>query len=136
MVRWKGRMRAAHRLFYERYNGPIPDGMIVRHSCDNPGCVNPDHLLVGTKLDNSRDMVERGRSCKNDGERNPSARLTADQARAIFVDPRNQGAIAAAYGIHRTTVNLIKCGKSWAKETAGLSPHRHPLGCPSSRPVG
>lgn len=93
--------------------------------------MNPDHLEVGTKLDNSRDMVERGRSCKNDGGRNPAAILTADQARAIFVDPRAQGRIAADYGDHRTAVNLIKCGKSWAKETAGLVAHRRRMGPPS-----
>ena len=50
-----------HRIMFERYFGPIPDGMIVRHKCDNPPCSNPDHLELGTKADNTRDMMERGR---------------------------------------------------------------------------
>lgn len=50
-----------HRLMFERYFGPIPDGMIVRHKCDNPPCSNPDHLELGTMAENSRDMIDRGR---------------------------------------------------------------------------
>lgn len=50
-----------HRLMWEMHNGPIPDGLVVRHRCDNPPCVNPDHLATGTKQQNSLDMVERER---------------------------------------------------------------------------
>lgn len=50
-----------HRIMWEMHEGPIPDGLVVRHRCDNPPCVNPDHLAVGTNRQNSLDMVERER---------------------------------------------------------------------------
>ena len=75
--RENGRVVAAHRSAYEQLIDPIPDGMVVRHACDNPPCVNPRHLVAGTKRDNSRDMIERGRhpaqsavECRGGHERN------------------------------------------------------------------
>lgn len=62
IVAYKYRSLRAHRVMYESINGPLPDGQVIRHSCDNPPCVNPGHLLPGTKADNSRDMVDRDRT--------------------------------------------------------------------------
>lgn len=63
----RGRLCRAHRVSWEIAHGPIPDGLLVRHDCDTPSCVNPDHLRLGTDAENSRDKVSRGRN------RNPIA---------------------------------------------------------------
>jgi len=63
-----GKMLSAHRLAWQMVNGPIPNGLCVLHQCDNPSCVNPDHLFLGTNSDNSSDMVRKGRQAS--GQRN------------------------------------------------------------------
>lgn len=57
----RGKAYRTHRLAWEWVNGPIPDGMMVLHRCDNPPCCNPNHLFIGTNTDNMRDMVAKGR---------------------------------------------------------------------------
>lgn len=104
------RDRPAHRVSWELHNGPIPDGMVCRHDCDNPGCVNPAHLRIGTHADNIADKVARNRQAK--GEGNGRARLTAPQVLEI----RRRGdagesrtALAREFGVdHRTIVYIIQ----------------------------
>lgn len=104
----------AHRLAYEAARGPIPDGMLVRHKCDNPPCINPDHLEVGYEVDNSRDKVERGRSLR--GSANPGARLNEEQVREIrsqLADGVPSVALARNYEVGQTTISRIKLGTHW-----------------------
>ena len=70
----KGAQALAHRVVYEGLVGPIPEGMYLCHHCDNPKCVRPDHIFVGTDADNKADMIAKGRQAK--GDRLPAARRT------------------------------------------------------------
>lgn len=78
-----GVMVSCHRLSYELYNGKIPDGMEVMHSCDNPLCINPDHLSLGTHKDNMRDMIKKGRAKR--GKPNPVSGVDRWQSHQVFV---------------------------------------------------
>jgi hypothetical protein len=77
-----GKLKLAHQLAWELANSnPMPANLVVLHDCDNPSCVNPAHLTVGTQTDNVRDCVKKGRTCS--GETNPKAKLTEDQVKQI-----------------------------------------------------
>ena len=116
-----GRMTfSAHRVAYLICSGEWPpDGLLIRHKCDNPICVNPHHLECGTVADNMRDMVERDRHSKRDqsGERNGAARLKAVDVAAIrelIGSGQTNTAIAARYGVTHSMISRIRRGRSWA----------------------
>ena len=110
----------AHRLSWELHHArPIPPGMGVLHSCDNPPCVNPQHLRIGTGADNVADRSARGRNRDQYGEANSNVRLTEAQVRAILSertsgDPPSQQRIAARYGVSQAQISRILRGESWA----------------------
>jgi hypothetical protein len=93
------------------FKGRVPDGMVVRHKCDNPACVNPDHLELGTHADNVADRDARGRTAR--GER-LHAKLTEDDVLRIRADSRSHRAIGADYGVAHSTVGNIKRGRKWS----------------------
>jgi hypothetical protein len=129
----------AHRYAWKVTYGDFPDAKVVCHHCDNPSCVRPDHLFLGTIADNNRDRDLKGRTAKGDrhwrfgrkqpfqyrmrfvriepgsrsGERNNRAKLTEPQVKSIIADGRRNTAIAAEYGVTATLIGLIKKGKIW-----------------------
>lgn len=107
----KRRSDYAHRLSYLWTHGEIPEGVFVLHHCDNPSCVRPDHLFLGTHKDNMKDMREKNRSRKR-GEENPQAKLTAEDViniRRIYRLRRaTQQQLATRYKVTQTTIcNII-----------------------------
>jgi len=107
------KFRKGHRVSYALFRGPVTEGMMVCHTCDNPSCVNPDHLFLGTGLDNMQDKIAKGRSRVPIGEKSPHAKITEEQAQAILADPRPYTVIAEHYGIAAATVGSIKQRQSW-----------------------
>jgi hypothetical protein len=108
-VRFKGRSEGAHRVAFYLAHGYMPT--IARHTCDTPLCINPAHLVDGTPADNSRDMVERGRSAV--GERNPKAKLTWEDAEEIRNSRLSTYVLASRYDVHRATIKRIRAGSHW-----------------------
>jgi len=104
----------SHRVSYEMFKGDIPKGMHVLHHCDNPFCVNPDHLWLGTNLDNNKDKVKKGRAAK--GIFHPRARLNDNYVR-IIREAYSMGftkmSIAKYFKIGHTTVRSIIDGINW-----------------------
>lgn len=108
-------MQRAHRWSWAFHNkSRIPTWGNICHKCDNPSCVNPEHLWLGTVMDNQTDKHRKGRARMLKGEELPWAKLDEEKVRAILADPRPSSRIAEEYGISNGTVSDIKRRKSWA----------------------
>lgn len=101
----------AHRVSYEIHFGKIPNGALVCHSCDNPWCVNPMHLFLGSHQVNMADRGEKGRTAT--GERNGKSKITREIAAYIKQSALSERVIALELGVHRGTVNAVRSGKTW-----------------------
>jgi len=115
---YEGKYAKPHRVSYILHYGEFPNELEVLHKCDNPRCVRPDHLFLGTQLDNVRDMDAKGRrrSSAMIGEENPSAKLKLSDVVVIrerSASGEKLGVIAKDYGIARTTVSDIKHRRRW-----------------------
>ena len=110
----KGFRCMAHRYSWELHFGPIPEGLCVCHHCDNPRCVNPAHLFVGTRADNMADCAAKHRLPRG---RTPSAKITREQAESIRQRYKEGGvtqkALADEFGLAQTSIFEIIKGQRW-----------------------
>lgn len=121
----------AHRYSFYLLNAKLPNNMAC-HTCDNPSCVNPNHIYDGTGSDNMRDMIARNRqrAAEQAGENNGNSKLTLDNVvkiKALLME-RNNTEIASEFGVHHSTISAIRRGKIWkvdcSSERRGLENHR------------
>lgn len=118
-IGYRDKTYLAHRISYEMYKNQNPEKMHVLHKCDNPPCVNPDHLWLGTDKDNRYDCINKKRNVKPPimkGEENPFSKLTNFQALDIRKKLKNGYTvknIAKYYNVHRTCIERIKHGKTY-----------------------
>lgn len=117
---WGGyQNKLAHRISWELANGEIPPGMCILHKCDTPSCVRPDHLFLGTKKDNSQDMLRKGRHYHHEvrGEEHPGSKITAAQVKyarlLYFAERRSAPEIAEFFGLSKHIIADIMRGKTW-----------------------
>lgn len=132
----------SHRVAWALANGRDPGPMCVCHRCDNPPCINPAHLFLGTKRDNTRDMMMKGRmkappvhsgdahplrrdpSRVSRGERNGMAKLTPEQVRDIYLSPLGCTQVRRAFGVSEGTILDIRKRRTWRHVTQHLSSPR------------
>jgi len=115
---WRGSNVLAHRLMYEQYyDETLSKSEVVRHTCDNPSCCNPFHLIKGTQADNVADMIERERFPDRAGESNGRAVITEELAkdlRKLYASGMwSYGLLAQLFDLKKTTVAYLIKGKSW-----------------------
>jgi len=117
----KGNMRA-HRVSWEIHNGPIPDDLHVLHRCDNPPCVNPDHLFLGTQRDNVQDMWAKGRASghfqagESRGVKNVNAKLDPDKVTVIrerAQSGESYASLARSFNVTGPAISSLVRRRTW-----------------------
>ena len=121
-----GRGRA-HRISWELFHGDIPDGLFICHRCDNPPCVNPAHLFIGSLLENNRDRAHKGRTRYQSGSYNSMAELTEAQVtemRYRYSKGEETQDLAAEYGVCQETASMAIIGATWKHLPNAQPPYR------------
>lgn len=103
----------AHRASYELHKGRIPEGLLVRHICDNPSCVNPDHLVLGLIKDNMEDRTLRNGHYQAKGSKHGGSKLTEEDVIAIRELPGTHAEKSVKYGVSKATIAAVRSYKIW-----------------------
>lgn len=121
-----------HRLVYEEVNGPIPEGMVIMHTCDARACVNLEHLRLGTHADNQRDKAEKGRAAA--GEDNGRSKLTAAEVADIreLKKRLTVGELAQLYKVDGKTIRKALSGETWCRTSAERTQKEPGVAAPGS----
>lgn len=109
-------VRSTHRVSYELFNGPIPEGLHVCHECDNRPCFNPKHLFLGTRVDNMQDMCQKGRWTPRTlptGEAHHNAKLTEVAVKMIRETDLSAPKLAKLLGVDKSTIKRVRRGATW-----------------------
>ncbi len=112
----KDRTYSSHRVSFQFFKHNIPKGFMVLHSCDNPYCVNPDHLYLGTHRDNMNDKIKRGRSARQKGSDHGGSKLIECdiiEIRALLKSGMKQKEIAQKFNVDPSTISYINIGRKW-----------------------
>ena len=109
-----GRVELAHRVSMQEFRGVDPAGLSVCHKCDNPCCINPEHLFVGTQLDNMRDCAAKGRRVFVRGELQKAAKLNPDLVRMIRRSKKSNCQLSRELGISDVAISSARLRKTWA----------------------
>lgn len=113
----------AHRFAYELVHGTIPEGKIICHHCDNPPCVNPTHLFIGTDYDNAHDKINKGRAPSHVGVGNPRAKLTPNKVELIkdlyATTGASQTFLAKLFSVSQQTISAVIQEVNWATKNDG-----------------
>lgn len=117
-----GKVELAHRVSFQEFKAIDPNGMSVCHKCDNPCCINPDHLFLGTQLENMQDCALKGRRVYLRGENQSGAKLTRDSVEAIRCSPLSNSALGRELGVSDVLISRIRNGKAWAWLNSGEVP--------------
>lgn len=104
----------AHRVSYMLFKGKIPDGLMVLHKCDIPDCVNPEHLFLGTAMDNTHDMIKKGRQSVMKGENHYKSILNRDDIKIIRNSHKKVKELAEEYGVAPGTIYNVLQRKTWS----------------------
>lgn len=113
-ISFKGKKIYVHRAVYEHFNGPIPNGLIIRHKCDNPKCCNVEHLELGNQYDNCMDKVKRNRQAK--GNKIPQSKLNEEKVlkmRKLHAEGITQKKLAEMYGVDSSQISRVVNRIDW-----------------------